>query len=485
MAYIKAQIQTPFLLIISLAILATLVFTNQTYEHSLFLKSKSIIKDWQSTNGEYLKDFFIVFTDIGLIIFGILGIISFLIIGSRIKCMFFMMSMILASTLCFLPKLLYHSPRPYWDDDHIKGWDPQIDFGNPSGHTLIMTVLVGSFWLLLALPNEDMGIGNERTNIIYAKLVTSRVGRLVMGIVSFILLFLWLFGVVISRIYLGAHSLDQILYGFLLGVADLFILFLILRDFFIDHFRTIFNLPVLEEKYTDRNTQLRANDRHFARGEVIIPIIIFTYQLLAGIMAYLTESTDLTNQYLNPLPSNYILNINNWSDHTLTIYSLIDQTFYLTGWNSLGLGVYIGILLYRWKFSVESPASQWGIPTTPINYFIRFILFVAIIIPSGSLVIILEVVANEPSVYVNFWFGSVIPGALFGILYFGGIDKLGSLAGCVGKEEKLRVGEELETLLKPTDDIEENVPGNLSSNAPNMGAGEYCYANMEIPQGGQ
>lgn len=72
-----------------------------------------------------------------------------------------------------------------------------MDFGMPSGHSFI------AFAMYELLLSDFVGTGRSR-----------------------VYLYVWFFmavGVVISRMYLGAHSLDQVVYGTLIGLAFLVI----------------------------------------------------------------------------------------------------------------------------------------------------------------------------------------------------------------------------------------------------------------------
>ena len=103
----------------------------------------------------------------------------------------FLLVSIVINNLC---KMLLHSPRPYWYDPQVQLWTaPELSFGLPSGHAQNAVVM----WGLLAL-----------------------YGRRAWGWLVAILLML-LTGV--SRSYLGVHFPTDVLAGWLLGGALLWL----------------------------------------------------------------------------------------------------------------------------------------------------------------------------------------------------------------------------------------------------------------------
>lgn len=89
--------------------------------------------------------------------------------------------------------------RPFWYSPNIEinEWFCPIDFGNPSGHSFI--VVLGYEPIL----SDFVGTGPKKV-LVGIWLILSAL-------------------VLLSRMYLGAHSLDQIIFGALLGFAFLII----------------------------------------------------------------------------------------------------------------------------------------------------------------------------------------------------------------------------------------------------------------------
>jgi hypothetical protein len=95
----------------------------------------------------------------------------------------------LSGALNTVLKLVWHAPRPYWTDPTLKAHESGSSFGMPSGHAQGSMVA----WGLL-------GVHARR--------------RWVWVVVGVVVLL-----VGISRIYLGVHSLGQVLAGWMIGAA--------------------------------------------------------------------------------------------------------------------------------------------------------------------------------------------------------------------------------------------------------------------------
>jgi hypothetical protein len=86
-------------------------------------------------------------------------------------------------------KIVFHDPRPYWTDRSIIGYEPRSTFGMPSGHAQGATVAWGF-----------LGMRARRASV----------WALVVVVVAL---------VGVSRVYLGVHSVGQVVAGWLIGVG--------------------------------------------------------------------------------------------------------------------------------------------------------------------------------------------------------------------------------------------------------------------------
>ena len=144
-------------------------------------------------------------------------------------------------------KQIFEESRPFWTSNQIQQleWLCPLSFGNPSGHSFVAVVLYEP------IISDVLGSGPRK--------------------VWTVLWFLLAVGVLISRMYLGAHSLDQIVLGGLLGLC-----FLIYYKFF------------LQELLYQAVTNILTG--RFKQFYFVINSIIFVIFLLVPIIVYLISS---------------------------------------------------------------------------------------------------------------------------------------------------------------------------------------------------
>lgn len=93
-------------------------------------------------------------------------------------------------------KIGYSEPRPFWIFEDVKAFDCSKSFGNPSGHSVRST-----FFLLMSL---DLITTYEIKGLLSKSMILFST--------------IWIFIMGFSRVLLGAHSIDQVLYGWSLGL---------------------------------------------------------------------------------------------------------------------------------------------------------------------------------------------------------------------------------------------------------------------------
>ena len=101
-------------------------------------------------------------------------------------------------------KLLYHQPRPFYTDAKIKAWECDYEYGNPAGDSFFFAF----FYLTLILYYFYDGSAQHQwlrssTSFETVCCVIYVVGALMLGF---------------SEFYVGAHTADQIIYGWTLGI---------------------------------------------------------------------------------------------------------------------------------------------------------------------------------------------------------------------------------------------------------------------------
>ena len=148
-------------------------------------------------------------------------------------------SLNLANYITNLLKMIYRNPRPYWKSD-ILDIVCESGYGNPSGHSLVSL----SFFLTLS---------HVPTNFNFFR--TTLKGK-ILRVVIFCFLIIIAALVIISRVFVAAHSINQVIYGSLLGISIYFITIHIFSYHtytsvqFIEHMNNIKNLVIYIVVYT-------------------------------------------------------------------------------------------------------------------------------------------------------------------------------------------------------------------------------------------
>lgn len=192
---------------------ALIICIEQVYREDLFDESidaqEDIRKDHNKNSAFYKFWKFISNFGVAAITFPIFAIIlvffpissSFLTLQALIYSIYF----------TNLLKIIYRNGRPYWESE-ILDVVCNSGYGNPSGHSVTSTTYY------LTLPHIV-------TNFDYFRKTT--IGK-ILRIVIFILFCILGALVMISRIMLGAHSINQVIFGFTIGLGIYFILIYIL-----------------------------------------------------------------------------------------------------------------------------------------------------------------------------------------------------------------------------------------------------------------
>ena len=181
------------------------------YNNKLFNKSLDIIPDFQESSEPYdiFWNFMTFFgTKLGV---GIIYVIFFLFIPlNQVFALTFLL--LFTGYLDNTLQILYLQERPIWIKEEINtGNKHACIYGNPSGHSLTSSSLYLSLWFILS-----QNIDNK---------VLSRGITLILKYAILILSILIISVVMISRLYFGVHSLNQIIFGGTIGIG-IFLLFL-------------------------------------------------------------------------------------------------------------------------------------------------------------------------------------------------------------------------------------------------------------------
>jgi len=117
---------------------------------------------------------------------------------------YFLQSFFIGLFFCYSLKPIYGESRPFFDDITLGDMnikDCSAEFGNPSAHSILAAQIpLIMMWFYLDTYRDYFNKNKFVKNSLRA--------------------FTWSFiiGVIYSRIYVGRHSFDQIIYGVLLGI---------------------------------------------------------------------------------------------------------------------------------------------------------------------------------------------------------------------------------------------------------------------------
>jgi membrane-associated phospholipid phosphatase len=125
------------------------------------------------------------------------------------KTYILLMTILLSTMFISILKMLYISPRPFWKNQKIEIFGCEGGWGNPSGHSLASTAFYLTFWHIIF---ECHALRNNK----------------ILKRISLAATILFIFTIMLSRTFVGAHSINQILFGFLIGFGIYFFIFYVL-----------------------------------------------------------------------------------------------------------------------------------------------------------------------------------------------------------------------------------------------------------------
>jgi membrane-associated phospholipid phosphatase len=189
--------------------LLIVIMTDYLVHELLFIRSLVYIL-WAQKNFPFITKFSTIISFFGSDKFFVVLLIVFYNFVNNYKT-FILVSVILVGsyTANFL-KMIYLAPRPYWVSLNIEPIACEGGWGNPSGHALNSTLIYLTIWKII-FANDLL---KEKK---FLKMF------LFVNFICFIIL------IMVSRIILGLHSIDQSLFGSFLGLAIYYILFHIVK----------------------------------------------------------------------------------------------------------------------------------------------------------------------------------------------------------------------------------------------------------------
>ena len=191
--------------LLSLLTLLFILMLESFYRDSLFNSSLDFISNVQqgaSSGGIFIMEHY---SDIGVAAgVAIPPIWLYFVLWKRIHALYYLM---LITSLLFLSnvsKLWYNDPRPFWVREDVQALACSTQYGNPSAHSMFSMAIATTLWL-------DV---NECHRSREGSFMQPIWARAILGLVCFV----YTFTIGYSRVFLGVHSWNQLLFGWQLGL---------------------------------------------------------------------------------------------------------------------------------------------------------------------------------------------------------------------------------------------------------------------------
>ena len=374
-----------YLFIISLTIIiyfAIIISTELAYRNKLFDKSieyqEDILEKYNKGSSFYKWWKFISFFGTNTFCFGIFFVIF---IFFPLNSSFLILQTLdFSNYLTNILKIIYRNPRPFWKSNKLD-IVCNSGYGNPSGHSLV------SLSLFLVLSHVV-------TNFNYFK--KSKKGK-ILRIIIFCFLIILAFLVIISRLYLTAHSINQIIFGSFLGIG------VYILEIYIISYHTYTSNQFIQHIINKKNG--------------IIYIIIYLLMIILLLVIYFSISD---NKYIEKLIFNKIFNgerCNNKRKYEVLKNTGFCQALAITSILGAHLGIILLIyVLNKLKYKIDS-LNEFN-KSSIKRWFIRL----PILILSGIFLILYFVIPKSSPLPIIIIFKYALPFFLTGFcIYFLGI----------------------------------------------------------------
>ena len=297
---------------------------------------------------------------------------------SRLKCLLILSSGVFLTYLGGILKSFYQDPRPFWTDPSITTYDFSISFGNPSGHSLLITFASLNIILVMIVPNSDMEEGKKeerrmeyrgymeykgyKENKEYIWGIKAILCGILLGLIPLVMY---------SRVYVAAHSIDQVFYGCSLSLLTIFILLYLLRTPIINHFKIL--LLITPNSETTISTKTYTTE--MAKG-----ILFFLFLGIIGVLEYYMRDISYA------LPEKYLVVLRTYQPVT-DLQAPLESNASKYAITGFGIGIYIGLYISTHILHVD--LRRWALKTSFLNYVLRFLVIILTFIPALILILIL------------------------------------------------------------------------------------------------
>ena len=259
------------------------------------------------------------------------------------------------TTSLFIPtflKTIYTDPRPYMVLNHLKAQECEFDFGKPSGHAFYgFTFYVLTYSYLLEI---------FKSNQTKPSLFYSKNARALGWIITAILIFL----IGGSRVFLGVHSIDQLLLGWIFGI------------FYCISIWTYFDGKYTEYlKYIIKKDWKGRNNFKQAVSQIFI-LIIMAFGIPTVIYLFQNQNIEYNESWLNNISNKCG---NKGYNKILLAYNYKKCAVLMTTF-----GLLLGILFSKGRYDEENEYEKWCLK----KRFLRPLVYYMIIILPALLLLI-------------------------------------------------------------------------------------------------
>ena len=314
-------------------------------------------------------------------------------------------------------KLLYHDPRPYFLYKKIQVKWKSTSFGNPSGHAMFAIFIFFIFQNSLReyiteklnMNKTDLeqinNIGIEdntlEKNLINKKSTSNneenkndKRKKNINIFIDIVIIFLYIFivfSIGLSRIYLGVHSIDQIMLGYVYGLFSLYLYYL----YFFKHLKNLL-INCADSEFREK----------FKRKIIFIILSIFiVFNIVSILIFYLMD-----NYFIVPLSwekSLSLIGVNSNSPNFL-----YNKNFIESGIFSMFFGIYFAAIITKGHYS----EGDYNIHYRDLRFAKKFLRFLALLIIGIIAIIFNYFTGKIKNIYLNFMFKYNLPGFCFGII---------------------------------------------------------------------
>lgn len=343
------------------------------YSDYFFDNSVSIAKTLQN-NLSFSITFFKYFTYLGVIEYLWMFLI-FLLFFPITYCYSIFIVIIISIHVCNYFKLLYGQGRPFLLDASIR-IACEGDYGNPSGHSLLSTT---AYFSLAQILIDKYEIRKIQSIILYSVLT------IIILLINF------------SRVILAVHSINQVIYGDVIGFTIYFIVFQIIKPHLRDP-KEFFE-RFLNKKY------------------ILINVGCFSFVLLYIILGAIICDRKGTDKY-KYLKKQLKLQCN-LEENSILTNSGVNKSLIIFACFGMVIGMFsLAYIIKVDYYSRYKDANNYYKKSNQkwyLRYGIKFIFLVICFLPLYATI----VVPNNINMIFIYIVGSSIPSLIFGFLLFG------------------------------------------------------------------